>query len=79
MVTLVFASCSFLSFSPVLLSFLFFFLILLDYYYYYYYYYFPLFSLYLHSIGLWALLCLLLLSMFCSLCLGGLHFHVLVV
>ena len=42
MVTLVFASCSFLSFPPVLLYF-FFFLILLAYYY-YYYYYFPLYS-----------------------------------
>lgn len=62
MVTLVFASCYFLSFPLVLLLFLllFFFLILLAYYYYYYYYsHPPLF--YLHSIGLWALLCLLIL------------------
>lgn len=62
MVTLVFASCYFLSFPLVLLLFLllFFFKILLAYYYYYYYYsHPPLF--YLHSIGLWALLCLLIL------------------
>ena len=75
-------------FSPFPPSFLvslrsfFFFLILLAYYYYYYYsYYFPPFFLYLHSIGfMGAVVFVASFYVFVLMfCLGGLHFHVLVV